>query len=53
MCSGCTSRLLTDLKRLEDNPLTGFSGAPREDNIMSWDAIIFGYACWCFNHLSL
>ena len=31
-----------DLKRLEDDPLTGISAAPREENIMLCDAIIFG-----------
>ena len=53
MWSGCMSRLMTNLKHMEDDPLTSISGAPREDNIMLWDAIIFGYVFWRFCHLSV
>ena len=34
---------MADLKTMTDDPPEGISGAPREDNIMLWDAVIFGY----------
>lgn len=41
--SACTKRLMSDLKRMKDDSPAGVSGAPREDNLMVWDAIISGY----------
>ena len=38
--------------RLQDDPPAGVSGAPTENNIMLWNAVIFGYdvdfslTCW-------
>ena len=46
MSSTCTNRLMADLKTMTDDPPEGISGAPREDNIMLWDAVIFGYLCF-------
>ena len=37
---------MADLKTMTDDPPEGISGAPREDNIMLWDAVIFGYLCF-------
>ena len=33
---------MRDFRRLKNDPPTGVNGAPNEDNIMSWNAIIFG-----------
>ncbi|MFH4974480.1 hypothetical protein AB6A40_001189 [Gnathostoma spinigerum] len=35
-------RLMRDFKRLKEDPPAGVSGAPTENNIMVWEAIIFG-----------
>ena len=35
-------RLMRDFKRLQDDPPAGVSGAPTENNIMLWNAVIFG-----------
>ena len=35
-------RLMRDFKRLQDDPPSGVSGAPTENNIMLWNAVIFG-----------
>src|SRR5690348_1590542 len=35
-------RLMRDFKRLQQDPPSGISGAPNEDNIMQWNAVIFG-----------
>ncbi|KAJ1985748.1 Ubiquitin-conjugating enzyme E2 2 [Dimargaris cristalligena] len=35
-------RLMRDFKRLEQDPPTGVSGCPNPDNIMLWEAVIFG-----------
>lgn len=40
---GCMKRLTGDLRKLEEEGPPGVSAAPREDNILIWDAIIFGY----------
>ncbi|CAO3595683.1 unnamed protein product [Absidia cylindrospora] len=37
-------RLMRDFKRLQSNPPGGVSGAPCSDNIMLWNAVIFGPA---------
>jgi len=33
---------MRDLRRLQDDPPSGVTGAPHEENIMEWDAVIFG-----------
>lgn len=35
-------RLMKDFKRLQSDPPGGISGAPCSDNIMLWNAVIFG-----------
>ncbi|CAP21120.1 Protein CBR-UBC-1 [Caenorhabditis briggsae] len=35
-------RLMRDFKKLQEDPPAGVSGAPTEDNILQWEAIIFG-----------
>lgn len=48
MCSGSSyllslSLLPFSLPRLQEDPPTGVSGAPSENNIMLWNAVIFGW----------
>ncbi|EGR28418.1 ubiquitin-conjugating enzyme, putative, partial [Ichthyophthirius multifiliis] len=38
----CKRRLLRDFKKLQDDPPNGLTATPIEDNIMNWDAVIFG-----------
>ncbi|KAI9189393.1 Ubiquitin-conjugating enzyme E2 2 [Blastocladiella emersonii ATCC 22665] len=33
---------MRDFKRLQNDPPAGVSGAPNPDNIMTWNAVIFG-----------
>ncbi|KAG5887719.1 hypothetical protein JTB14_020020 [Gonioctena quinquepunctata] len=33
---------MRDFKRLQEDPPTGVSGAPTDNNIMIWNAVIFG-----------
>jgi len=33
---------MRDFRRLQSDPPTGISGAPLNDNIMQWNAVIFG-----------
>lgn len=33
---------LLDISRLQEDPPAGVSGAPSENNIMIWNAVIFG-----------
>uniref|UniRef100_A0A8C0WCC3 UBC core domain-containing protein n=1 Tax=Castor canadensis TaxID=51338 RepID=A0A8C0WCC3_CASCN len=35
-------RLMWDFKQLQEDPPVGVSGAPSENNIMQWNAVIFG-----------
>ncbi|KAG7013160.1 Ubiquitin-conjugating enzyme E2 2, partial [Cucurbita argyrosperma subsp. argyrosperma] len=35
-------RLMRDFKRLQQDPPAGISGAPQDNNIMLWNAVIFG-----------
>ncbi|CAG9315314.1 unnamed protein product [Blepharisma stoltei] len=35
-------RLMRDLKKLQTDPIPGISAAPSNDNIMLWNAVIFG-----------
>lgn len=34
---------MRDFKRLQQEPPTGISAAPEENNILKWNAVIFGY----------
>ena len=35
-------RLVRDFKRLQKDPPQGINGSPNPDNIMQWNAVIFG-----------
>uniref|UniRef100_A0A3Q3BAY5 E2 ubiquitin-conjugating enzyme n=1 Tax=Kryptolebias marmoratus TaxID=37003 RepID=A0A3Q3BAY5_KRYMA len=51
MSTPARRRLMRDFKRLQEDPPTGVSGAPSENNIMLWNAVIFGLLCpsFCFS----
>jgi len=36
--------------RLQEDPPAGVSGAPTDNNIMLWNAVIFGYAFYTYRH---
>lgn len=40
--TNCRRRLIRDFKRLSSDPPGGISGSPCPDNIMLWNAVIFG-----------
>ncbi|KAL9710154.1 Ubiquitin-conjugating enzyme E2 2 [Leucoagaricus gongylophorus] len=42
MSTNCRRRLIRDFKRLSTDPPGGVSGSPCPDNIMLWNAVIFG-----------
>ena len=42
MSTAARRRLMRDFKRLQEDPPMGVSGAPGENNIMIWNAVIFG-----------
>lgn len=42
MSTPARRRLMRDFKRLQEDPPAGVSGAPSDNNIMSWNAVIFG-----------
>jgi len=42
MTTPARRRLMRDFKRLQTDPPQGISGAPLENNIMKWNAVIFG-----------
>eukprot|EP00386_Alphamonas_edax_P008498 GDKI01027832.1.p2 GENE.GDKI01027832.1~~GDKI01027832.1.p2 ORF type:complete len:173 (-),score=43.94 GDKI01027832.1:117-635(-) len=42
MNSQARKRLLRDFKKLQNDPPTGISGAPLNNDIMHWHAVIFG-----------
>lgn len=42
MSTASRRRLIRDFKRLQSDPPGGISGAPNADNIMVWNAVIFG-----------
>lgn len=39
---------MRDFKRLQDDSPSGITAAPSDNNIMQWQAVIFGYA---FSHV--
>lgn len=39
----CQKCYKNDDIRLQEDPPTGVSGAPTDNNIMIWNAVIFGY----------
>ncbi|XP_075474044.1 ubiquitin-conjugating enzyme E2 2-like isoform X1 [Primulina tabacum] len=42
MSTASRKRLMRDFKRLQQDPPAGISGAPYDNNIMLWNAVIFG-----------
>ncbi|XP_055351194.1 ubiquitin-conjugating enzyme E2 A-like [Paramacrobiotus metropolitanus] len=44
MSTAARRRLLTDFKKLQEDSPPGVSAAPTENNIMIWNAVIFGPA---------
>ncbi|KAI4343847.1 hypothetical protein L6164_011148 [Bauhinia variegata] len=42
MSTPARKRLMRDFKRLQLDPPAGISGAPQDNNIMLWNAVIFG-----------
>uniref|UniRef100_A0A8R7PEX8 E2 ubiquitin-conjugating enzyme n=1 Tax=Triticum urartu TaxID=4572 RepID=A0A8R7PEX8_TRIUA len=42
MSTPSRKRLMRDFKRLQHDPPAGISGAPHDNNIMLWNAVIFG-----------
>ncbi|KAJ0248004.1 hypothetical protein HA466_0163760 [Hirschfeldia incana] len=42
MLTPARKRLMRDFKRLHRDPPAGVSGAPRDNDIMLWNAVIFG-----------
>ena len=43
MTTPARRRLMRDLKKLQTDSIDGISAAPSNDNIMLWNAVIFGY----------
>lgn len=43
MSTPARKRLMRDFKRLMQDPPAGISGAPQDNNILLWSAVIFGY----------
>nr|CAB3267429.1 ubiquitin-conjugating enzyme E2 A [Phallusia mammillata] len=42
MSTPAKRRLMRDFKKIQSDPHTGVTGAPTENDIMLWNAIIFG-----------
>lgn len=42
MSTPARRRLMRDFKKLQEDPPTGVSGTPCENNILQWNALIFG-----------
>ena len=42
MSTNARRRLLKDWKRLQDSSPQGYNAAPLEDNVLMWEAVIFG-----------
>ncbi len=42
MSTPARRRLMRDFKRLQEDPPAGVAGAPGDNNIMLWNAVIFG-----------
>lgn len=38
---------MRDFRKLQNDPPSGVSGAPMDNNIMLWQAVIFGYVARC------
>lgn len=44
MSTPSRKRLMRDFKRMQTDPPSGVLGTPESNNIMHWNAVIFGYA---------
>ncbi|KAK4346582.1 hypothetical protein RND71_032921 [Anisodus tanguticus] len=53
MSTPARKRLMRDFKRLQQDPPAGISGAPYDNNIMLWNAVIFGYGYLDLNEYKL
>jgi len=42
MSTPARRRLMRDFKKLQEDPPAGVSGAPTDNNILLWHAVIFG-----------
>ncbi len=42
MSTAARRRLLRDFRRLQSDPPQGVLGSPDEDDLLSWQAVIFG-----------
>ena len=42
MQNSARKRLLSDYQRLQNDDPTGFLAVPKEDDFMTWEAVIFG-----------
>jgi ubiquitin-conjugating enzyme E2 A len=42
MSTAARKRLMRDFKRLQHDPPSGVSAAPLDNNVMAWQAVIFG-----------
>lgn len=42
ICNAKFKKIFFFLQRLQEDPPTGVSGAPTDNNIMIWNAVIFG-----------
>jgi hypothetical protein len=43
MSTPARRRLMRDCKRLQKDPPAGISGAPLDNDVMTWNAVIFGF----------
>ena len=44
MSTPARRRLMRDFKRMQNDPPEGVNGAPLDNDIMKWHAVIFGHA---------
>ena len=42
MTTPCRRRLLRDFRKIKNDPPAGITGAPCENDISTWHAVIFG-----------
>lgn len=42
MATPARKRLMRDFRRMQNDPRNGVDGAPMDNNIMAWQAVIFG-----------
>jgi ubiquitin-protein ligase len=43
MSTNARRRLIRDFKKIQNDPPEGVSAAPHESDMMTWDAVIFGF----------